>query len=127
LRNTYEKTTIYDTIKKRSNYKAGEKIGKNSADISDNVKKDQEGIMKRTIKDSVFTDLFQDKKYLLQLYKSLHPEDTDVTENDLNDITIKNVLTDNIYNDLGFTVGDKLMILVEAQSLCKSLHKDCYV
>lgn len=25
-------------------------------------------------------------------------------------------MTDNIYNDLGFTVGDKLMILVEAQS-----------
>nr|WP_289291960.1 hypothetical protein [Sporofaciens musculi] len=72
--------------------------------------------MKRTIKDSVFTDLFQDKKYLLQLYKALHPEDTDVTEDDLNDITIKNVLTDNIYNDLGFTVGGKLMILVEAQS-----------
>ena len=89
---------------------------KNSADVSDNGKKDQEGIMKRTIKDSVFTDLFQDKKYLLQLYKALHPEDTDVTEDDLNDITIKNVLTDNIYNDLGFTVGGKLMILVEAQS-----------
>ena len=60
--------------------------------------------------------MFQDKKYLLQLYKALHPEDTDVTEDDLTDITIKNVLTDNIYNDLGFTVGDKLMILVEAQS-----------
>ena len=89
---------------------------KNDVEILDNVKKEQEGIMKRTIKDSVFTDLFQDKKYLLQLYKALHPEDTDVTENDLNDITIKNVLTDNIYNDLGFTVGDKLMILVEAQS-----------
>ena len=89
---------------------------KNDVEILDNVKKEQEGIMKRTIKDSVFTDLFQDKKYLLQLYKALHPEDTDVTEDDLNDITIKNVLTDNIYNDLGFTVGDKLMILVEAQS-----------
>ncbi|WP_330684449.1 hypothetical protein [Sporofaciens musculi] len=92
------------------------RLEKNSADVSDNGKKDQEGIMKRTIKDSVFTDLFQDKKYLLQLYKALHPEDTDVTEDDLNDITIKNVLTDNIYNDLGFTVGGKLMILVEAQS-----------
>ena len=89
---------------------------KNDVEILDNVKKEQEGIMKRTIKDSVFTDLFQDKKYLLQLYKALHPEDTDVTKDDLNDITIKNVLTDNIYNDLGFTVGDKLMILVEAQS-----------
>ncbi len=30
---------------------------------------------KRKIKDSVFTNLFQDKKYLLRLYKALHPED----------------------------------------------------
>lgn len=72
--------------------------------------------MKRTIKDSVFTNLFQDKKYLLQLYKALHPEDTDVTEDKLTDITIKNVLTDNIYNDLGFVVENRLVILVEAQS-----------
>ena len=72
--------------------------------------------MKRTIKDSVFTNLFQDKKYLLQLYKALHPEDNDVTEDELEDITIKNVLTDNIYNDLGFTVGRRLVVLVEAQS-----------
>nr|WP_300849007.1 hypothetical protein [uncultured Acetatifactor sp.] len=73
--------------------------------------------MKRTIKDSVFTNLFQDKKYLLQLYKALHPEDTDITEDKLTDITIKNVLTDNIYNDLGFVVReDKVVILVESQS-----------
>ncbi len=31
-------------------------------------------------------------------------------------VTLENVLTDNIYNDLGFTVGDRLLILVEAQS-----------
>ena len=31
-------------------------------------------------------------------------------------VTIVNVLTDQIYNDLGFTVGNRLMILVEAQS-----------
>ena len=73
-------------------------------------------VMKRTIKDSVFTDIFRDKKYLLQLYKALHPEDSGVTEGELDDITIKNVLTDGIYNDLGFRVGDKLMVLVEAQS-----------
>lgn len=76
----------------------------------------QANVMKRTIKDSVFTNLFQDKKYLLQLYKALHPEDTDVTEDKLTDITIKNVLTDNIYNDLGFVVENRLVILVEAQS-----------
>ncbi len=73
-------------------------------------------VVKYTIKDSVFTNLFQDKKYLLQLYKALHPEDTDITQDKLTDVTIKNVLTDNIYNDLGFMAGNRLMILVEAQS-----------
>lgn len=43
----------------------------------------------------------------------------------MTDITIKNVLTDGIYNDLGFLLGEKFMILLEAQSLCKSLHKAC--
>ena len=73
-------------------------------------------IAKYTIKDSVFTNLFQDKKYLIQLYKTIHPEDKDVTEAELKDITIHNILTDDIYNDLGFLVGDRLVILVEAQS-----------
>ena len=88
----------------------------NNVEAMENVQKERTEVVKRTVKDSVFTDLFQDKKYLLQLYKALHPEDNEVTEDKLTDITIKNVLTDNIYNDLGFVVGDKLMILVEAQS-----------
>lgn len=71
---------------------------------------------KRTAKNSVFLDLFQDKKYLLKLYQALHPEDTTVTEDSLTDITIENVLTDNLYNDLGFIVNNRLMILVESQS-----------
>lgn len=29
-----------------------------------------------TMKDSIFTNLFQDKKYLISLYRALHPEDT---------------------------------------------------
>ena len=73
-------------------------------------------IPKRRIKDSVFTDLFQDKKYLLQLYQTLHPEDKEVTENQLEDITIKHVMVDGDYNDLGFSVGNRLMVLVESQS-----------
>ena len=89
----------------------------NNAVPSGNGQQQQADVMKRTIKDSVFTNLFQDKKYLLQLYKALHPEDTDITEDKLTDITIKNVLTDNIYNDLGFVVReDKAVILVESQS-----------
>ena len=77
----------------------------------------EENIAKYTIKDSVFSDLFKMKKYLLQLYKALHPEDTTATEDELTDITIKNVLTDNLYNDLGFSYGEKVFILVEAQSV----------
>ena len=78
---------------------------------------EEETIAKYTIKDSVFSDLFKIKKYLLQLYRALHPEDKTATENELTDITIKNVLTDGIYNDLGFLLGEKFMILLEAQSL----------
>ncbi len=75
-----------------------------------------ETMPKRKIKDSVFTNLFQDKKYLLQLYKSLHPEDGNVTEDEIEDVTIKHVLVDADYNDLGFSVRNRLMVLVESQS-----------
>lgn len=71
---------------------------------------------KRKIKDSVFTNLFQDKKYLLQLYKALHPEDCNVTEDEIADVTLKHVLIDADYNDLGFSVGNRLIVLVESQS-----------
>ena len=71
---------------------------------------------KRTAKNSVFLDLFQNKRYLLKLYQTLHPEDSTATEDSLTDVTIENVLTDNLYNDLGFIVNNKLLILIEAQS-----------
>ena len=60
--------------------------------------------------------MFQNKSYLLKLYKTLHPEDTTATEDSLKDVTITNVLTDNLYNDLGFIANNKLIILVDAQS-----------
>ena len=40
-----------------------------------------------------------DKKYLIQLYRALHPEDKVVTENDIADVTLKHVLVDADYND----------------------------
>ncbi len=72
--------------------------------------------VKYTVKDSVFTSLFREKKYLMQLYRTLHPEDEETTEEGLTDITIKNVLVNGTYNDLGFMAGNKLLILVEAQA-----------
>ena len=85
--------------------------------VSDDTKQTREVKAKRTAKNSVFLDLFQDKKNLLKLYKTLHPEDTDATEDTLDIVTIDNVLTDNLYNDLGIMVGsNKLLLLLEAQS-----------
>ncbi len=84
--------------------------------MEDDTKQVQEVMAKRTAKNSVFLDLFQDKSYLLKLYKTLHPEDATATEDSLTDVTITNVLTDNLYNDLGFIANNRLMILVEAQS-----------
>ena len=73
-----------------------------------------EVLAKYTIKDSVFTHLFKEKKYTLELYKALHPESKDVTEEDIKPITLENVLMANMYNDLGFSVKDKIFILTEA-------------
>ena len=72
--------------------------------------------VKSTVKYSLFTNLFGDSKYLLQFYQAIHPEDKDVKEEDLRTVTLENILTDGIYNDLGFIKGDKIMILAEAQS-----------
>ncbi|MCI9125283.1 MAG: hypothetical protein HFH35_14695 [Eubacterium sp.] len=85
--------------------------------MPDDTKQTQEVKAKRTAKNSVFLDLFQDKKNLLKLYQTLHPEDTDTTEDTLDIVTIDNVLTDNLYNDLGIMTGNnKLLLLLEAQA-----------
>ncbi|MCD8089384.1 MAG: hypothetical protein LUD81_01950, partial [Clostridiales bacterium] len=82
----------------------------------DKIKSAKQMLVKRNIKDTVFTRLFREKKYLLQLYQALHPEDITATENDLKTITLESIFTKEISNDLGFAVNDKLFILVEAQS-----------
>ena len=76
----------------------------------------EEAFVKRNVKDTVFTNLFSDMKYLLQLYRCLHPEDTDITAEQITNVTLKPVMTNAIYNDLGFMVEDRLVLLVEAQS-----------
>lgn len=73
-------------------------------------------LVNRNIKDSVFRNLFSDKKYLFQLYQALHPEDQETTIDDLEYVTLENVLVRDIYNDLGVQVGDRLLLLIEAQS-----------
>ena len=82
----------------------------------DSNEQNNDALAKHVIKDSVFGDLFSDKKYLRQLYLALHPEDSSVTEDDLTDVTIKNVFLNGQFNDLGFTCRERFIILLECQS-----------
>ena len=71
---------------------------------------------KRNSKDSVFVDLFSDESYVFRLYKDLHPEDKDAKIEDIEIRTLESTFVNTRYNDLGFVVRDKLVLLVEAQS-----------
>ena len=73
--------------------------------------------MKYTLKDSVFTFLFKQPQYARELYLALHPEDSDVTETDCKLVTLENILTTGMYNDIGLQVRDKIILLLEAQSV----------
>ena len=88
--------------------------------MSDTIEKTNPKV-KSTLKDSVFCALFRNQKYLLQLYKELHPEDTDVTEDDIHTQSLNAVFVNTLYNDLGFTVEKNgishFVILMEAQSI----------
>jgi len=75
-----------------------------------------DGTPKRKLYDSVFCSLFQDPRYQLELYQALHPENRDVTVDDIRDVTLEEVFMDGMYNDLGFTVGDVTILLLEDQS-----------
>lgn len=71
---------------------------------------------KRNTKDSVFTHLFSFPQYQLELYQTLHPEDVNVAESDIETITRECVVAQHPHNDLGILVKDTLMVFVEAQS-----------
>lgn len=62
---------------------------KEKATVSQEPRSDIKG----TVKDSVFCDLFKDRRYALQIYQAIHPEDVDVTESDIGNVTIDNITT----------------------------------
>ena len=69
-----------------------------------------------TLKDSLFIDLFSDKMRLMQLYKSLIDDERQINPEDIEILTIQNIILRGIYNDLGFRVKDEIIILMEAQT-----------
>ncbi|MBQ8094200.1 MAG: hypothetical protein IJ242_11575 [Clostridia bacterium] len=52
----------------------------------------------------------------MSLYRALHPEDTEVTAENITIVTLKQNIYRGIHNDLGFMVNNRLIVLVEAQS-----------
>ena len=84
--------------------------------MAENILKPLDDNVNRNSKDSVFCDLFEQPEYLLQMYAALHPEDDITSVTDITLVTLDHKLLQAQYNDLGFIVGNRLMILVEAQS-----------
>lgn len=72
---------------------------------------------KRPFKNNIFRDLFTKKQYLLELYKTLHPEDDGAKEEDIDLVDFHTVLVNGMYNDIGFVVGDKLILLVRTRTI----------
>lgn len=72
--------------------------------------------IKPGLQDSVFIDMFEQDAYRLELFRTLHPEMTEIIAEDIQTITLKQVITNHQYNDLALLVKDRLMVFVEAQS-----------
>lgn len=77
---------------------------------SDKTNKEDKG----RVTDPIFKELFSDKKYLLRLYRDLHPEDEKATADDITDVTLEQVIDsklNKLYNYLGFKVGSRLLLV----------------
>ena len=72
---------------------------------------------KKVVKSSVFTHLFSVPKYRKELYLSLHPNECDISEDDITTYTLTSIFTNIQLNDLGLLVKNSILVLVEAQSV----------
>ena len=73
-------------------------------------------VTKRKTRDSIFVDLFSDIENVRRLYKELYPEDDDITADDIEICTLSTIIVSAVFNDLGFIVKDRFIVLVEAQT-----------
>lgn len=73
-------------------------------------------IVSRKLKDSLFTNLFSDVKYLRKLYEAFHNDGAEFLDEDFKIITLDNIFVNGVYNDLGVLIKDRIIILAEAQS-----------
>ena len=69
---------------------------------------------KRTYKDSLFRNIFNDKTRLKRLYRALSGREVKVRDIKLN--TLRGTFFSDVKNDISFRVEDRLIILLEQQS-----------
>lgn len=69
---------------------------------------------KKNYRDSLFRNIFKDKKRLQSLYRALTGKTVPLDEMKVN--TLKGVFFNDIKNDISFRVGDRMVILMEHQS-----------
>lgn len=69
-----------------------------------------EASINRKYKDSLFTKIFRDEEILADLYNDLHVGEPPVTKDDISIVTLDNALLNDYYNDLAFTVNNRLMV-----------------
>lgn len=70
----------------------------------------------RKYQDSFFRSLFKMPKYRRAVYLLMHPEDTDVSDTEFENIELENIFTIDMYNDVCFLVRGRLIVLMEHQS-----------
>ena len=68
---------------------------------------------KRNYKDSLFRNIFKDKHRLCSLYRALSGED--VSPNDITINTLRGTFFNDIKNDISFSVGNRMVVLIEHQ------------
>ena len=69
----------------------------------------------RDLEKIVFRTMFADKNSILNLYRALHPEDVIATEADIDNITIGDLLGNDVFDDICFTVRKSNLMFVEFQ------------
>lgn len=69
------------------------------------------------IKDTAFALCVRRKDYLVDFYRTVHPEDATVTADDIKLVNIENLFMEDIYNDCSFVVRGEKLILIECQSV----------
>jgi hypothetical protein len=69
----------------------------------------------RQYKNNLFVDYFSDKQRLIEAYNALSGEDFPI-DAEVKFETLTNVLYDDIYNDLAFTIEGRYVVLIEHQS-----------